>query len=103
MQLKIYHKIPIISNSIILLGRLQILTCRYHEISKTELKIDHTQLYYYMFVYNAVGKLSMACEQEKSIYRKSSIKPPGAYLISCLINGGLIREGALIVIGAYFK
>ena len=34
-----------------------------------------------MFVYNAVGKLSTACEQERSIYRKSSIKPPGAYLI----------------------
>ena len=50
-----------------------------------------------MFVYNAVMKWSMVCEQEKGIYRKSSIKPQGAYLISCLINGGLIREGALIV------
>ena len=38
--------------------------------------------------------------QRKATYRKSSIKPPGAYLISHLPEGGLterglIREGAL--------
>ena len=37
-------------------------------------------------------------------YRKSSIKPPGAYLILGLkIQGGLIREWALIERGAYSK
>ena len=36
-------------------------------------------------------------------YRKSSIKPRGAYLLFAVIEGGLNREGGLLERGAYYK
>ena len=36
-------------------------------------------------------------------YRKSSIKPRGAYLLFAVLEGGLNREGGLLERGAYYK
>ena len=51
-------------------------------------------IYLFLFIF-----LNLNCPK-KDFYRKSSIKPPGAYLISGLINGALLREAGG---GAYFK
>ena len=43
-------------------------------------------IYLFLFIF-----FNLNCPK-KDFYRKSSIKPPGAYLISGLINGALLRE-----------